>query len=212
MPVAPSRSRASGAGRAAPLILASASPRRAALLRAAGIDCRVRPAAIAERLKRAESPAAAVRRLALAKARKLRRAAPQAWILGADTLVVHHGRAIGKPASARHARAILRRLAGREHRVLTGLALLRPHRPALTQVAVSRVRFRPLTRAQIEGYLASGEPMDKAGGYAIQGRGAALVERVSGSYSNVVGMPLEILFDLLGRAGWDPLTRARPPE
>ena len=194
------------------LVLASASPRRAALLRAAGIRFVPQRAPVAENLRAGESPAAAVRRLALAKAAARRAAAPAAWILGADTLVVLAGRAIGKPRSPNHARALLRRLSGREHQVLTGLALLVPGRAALHSVTRTRVLFRQLSPEQIAAYVATGEPLDKAGAYAVQGRGAALVHRVSGSYSNVVGMPLESLFDLLRRAGWDPLSSKRPPR
>jgi septum formation protein len=198
---------------AAPLlILASASPRRASLLQAAGIPFEMRRSAVPEKLRRAERPAAAVRRLALAKAQALRAVAPAAWILGADTLVVLDGRAIGKPRSPGHARALLRRLSDREHQVLTALALLVPDRAALQVTVRTRVRFRRLTPAQIVAYVATGEPLDKAGAYAVQARGAALVRRLIGSHSNVIGMPLEALFDLLRRAGWDPLTSVHPPR
>lgn len=189
-----------------PLLLASRSPRRTQLLREVGLAHRVRPANVDERARPGERPQAMVRRLALAKARAVAARAPNSWVIGADTLVVQGGEVIGKPSSPAAARRILRRLSGRTHQVLTGLALLIPNRRPLVTHASTDVRFRRLTGAEIAAYVASGEPLDKAGAYHLQGRGAAMVRALRGSFTNVVGMPLERLLDLLRRAGCDPVT------
>lgn len=128
---------------------------------------------------------------------------PEAWVLGADTIVVAPGGCIlGKPQDAGQARDMLLGLAGRSHQVLTACVLLAPGaKRAGSAVVVSRVCFRELEPSEIEAYLATGEPMDKAGAYAVQGRGRALIERVEGSFSNVVGLPLEAVERLLADAG-----------
>jgi septum formation protein len=171
------------------LYLASRSPRRRELLDQLGLAHALVAADVDETPLPGEDPRDYVERMALAKAlagrHKLTTAHP---VLGADTAVVCDNRILGKPADADDALAMLRLLSGREHRVLTGIALL----GARQQTAVSEtlVRFRQITPAEAVAYWASGEPQDKAGAYAIQGRGAAFVEHISGSYSGVVGLPL----------------------
>ncbi|MGE3164841.1 MAG: nucleoside triphosphate pyrophosphatase [Planctomycetota bacterium] len=173
------------------LILASASPRRLALLGAVGWVVQVRPAEIDETIRPGESPSDLVLRLARSKARRSR-AHSSELVLAADTVVFDPEIApaiLGKPANADDARVMLGRLAGREHRVITGYCVIRGERERVG-VVTSRVRMRPLASEEIGAYVASGEPLDKAGAYGIQGLGAALVEQVLGSYSNVVGLPM----------------------
>jgi len=173
------------------LILASASPRRRELLRTLCPDFRVVPSDLEERLA-AGPPRAAAISLALDKARAVAARIGEGVVLGADTIVVIDGQALGKPAGPDEARAMLRRLRGREHEVITGIAVVdaRTGRSEATAV-VSRVRMTEYGEAEIEAYLATEEPLDKAGAYAIQGRGGALVAGLEGSFSNVVGLPLE---------------------
>lgn len=171
-----------------PVILASASPRRAELLRQIGVDFDVSPADIDETPAPAESPADYVRRMALEKARVVREPGGPV-VIGADTAVVLESRIMGKPRDREHGLAMLARLSGRTHRVLSAVAVLdkRGERLALS---ISRVRFRAVSVAEAQAYWATGEPCDKAGGYAIQGRGAVFVTRLCGSYSGVMGLPL----------------------
>lgn len=176
------------------LVLASASPRRVALLREAGVAFEQRPAHIDETRAPGERAEEYVVRLAEAKARA-------AWIegtrsLGADTVVVLGERVLGKPASAAEARRMLEDLSGREHRVLTGTALF-DGATCHSQWEQTVVRFRVLSEAEITSYLDTGEPFDKAGAYGIQGRAGRFVEAVHGSYSNVVGLPLEAVLPML---------------
>lgn len=178
-----------------PLILASASPRRAALLAAAGIPFTVRAAEVDETPRNGEPPGDYVVRLALEKARSVP-IAPGEVVLGADTTVVIDGRMLGKPASGAEAREMLAVLSGREHEVWTGIAL-RAERREATATAVSRVRFARLTARDIDWYVASGEPDGKAGAYAIQGLASRFVESVEGSYANVVGLPVHLVCALL---------------
>jgi len=179
------------AAHGAVLILASASPRRRELLRTLCPDFRVVPSDLEETLA-AGSPRAAAAGLALDKARAVAARNGEGVVLGADTIVVIDGQALGKPAGPDEARAMLRRLRGREHEVITGVAVVdaRTGRSEATAV-VSRVRMAEYGDAEIEAYLATEEPLDKAGAYAIQGRGGALVAGLDGSFSNVVGLPLE---------------------
>ncbi len=178
---------AHGAG----LILASASPRRRELLRTLCSDFRVVPSDLEETLAAGSLGAAAVG-LALDKARAVAARVGEGVVLGADTIVVIDGQALGKPAGADEARAMLRRLRGREHEVITGVAVVDAHTGRSEAMAVvSRVRMTEYGEAEIEAYVATGEPLDKAGAYAIQGRGGALVAGLEGSFSNVVGLPLE---------------------
>lgn len=192
------------------LILASASPRRAEVLRDAGLPFTAMPAHVDESRGLNESPVEFVRRLAEAKARvaaaRMSGAEP-AIIVGADTAVVLDEMAgrlvLGKPASAEEARAMLRRLSGRTHEVMTGLALVRgPDGATRVGCETTRVSFAPLSEDELDEYVASGEPFDKAGAYAIQGRGGRYITRVEGCYFNVVGLPLAMLYAMLRELGW----------
>lgn len=176
-----------------PLLLASASPRRAELLRAAGIRFEVVPADVDERQHDGEDAESYVRRLAAAKASWVAASHPGRAVLGADTTVVVDGEVLGKPGDAAEAEAMLERLSGRSHRVLTGVCLIGPDGRAETAVDSTTVEFRPLTNAEIAAYVASGEPMDKAGAYAIQGGAAAFVTRIDGDYDTVVGLPVALI-------------------
>lgn len=178
------------------LVLASASPRRRDLLGRVGIAFTARPVDIDESLGPGESAERAAERLALAKAIAAGRPAEDTALLTADTLVALGGEVLGKPADHSQASQMLRLLSGQEHRVVTGF-VLRLQSGIHPGLAETRVRFRRLSDAEIDAYLASGEPMGKAGAYAIQGQGAALVEAVSGSYTNVVGLPLAAVVKML---------------
>jgi septum formation protein len=189
-----------------PIVLASSSPRRRRLLRELGVRFSVRVPDVDERPQPGELPGPHVRRLALAKARVVaRQLAPGCgarWVVGADTVVVLDGRILGKPRDAGEAREMLARLSGRTHEVLTGVALVPvAGGRARSGVVRSRVEMKPFDGAVIRRYVAGGEPLDKAGAYAVQGRGRHLVARVSGSLTNVVGLPLERLGRLLAAAG-----------
>ena len=166
------------------LVLASGSPRRLALLREGGLVPEVVPADIDETPRPGEPPAALVRRLAVGKASAV--AGPV--VLGADTEVVRDGQVLGKPADEDDARAMLRANAGRVLRVLSGVAVAAGGDVAAS-VVVSSVRFAQLDEAQVERYVATGEPFDAAGGFRIQGEGAALVAEVTGCWTNIVGLP-----------------------
>lgn len=186
------------------LVLASASPRRAALLREAGLAFEALPVEVDETPQPGESARQMVRRLAEEKARLAASRLPAAdardplLVLAADTTVVLDGEILGKPDSADDARRMLRQLSGRTHEVITGVALLRLPEGAL-RVAdeTTEVEFASLSGADIEAYVASGEPMDKAGAYAIQEGAARFVARVAGSYTNVVGLPVELVLRML---------------
>ena len=177
------------------LVLASASPRRREILSTAGYAFEVRPADVDESLRPGESPAAYVERLAEEKARAVWR--PGEITLGADTTVVIDGEALGKPADADEAAAMLRRLAGRPHEVLTGYCIY-DGRTARSGVESTTVVFAPLSDAEIEAYAASGEPYDKAGGYGIQGLASKFIPRIEGCYFNVVGLPIARIREMLG--------------
>ena len=185
------------------LFLASASPRRAELLGQIAVPFQRVSASIDETPREGEEPAVYVERLALEKAQaglqRLEQAAG-AVVLGADTAVVLDGRILGKPQDRADALAMLAALSGREHQVLTAVALCSGARSASVVVA-SQVRFAPISPAQAEAYWASGEPLDKAGSYAIQGLGAVFVAGMSGSYSAVVGLPLCETASLLAEFG-----------
>ncbi|MDN5347266.1 MAG: nucleoside triphosphate pyrophosphatase [Clostridia bacterium] len=185
------------------LILASASPRRRVLLEQLGLEFTIRPARIREEDFVAYPPAQRVEKLALAKARAVTADLKAGEvILGADTIVVCQGRVLGKPSSAEQAFEMLSFLSGKLHQVYTGLALIggNPEKQVLTYECTS-VLFRTLTAPEIAAYVATGEPLDKAGGYGIQGKGAALVKAVYGCYFNVVGLPLARLVPLLAEFG-----------
>jgi septum formation protein len=188
------------------LILASASPRRAEILRNAGISFEAAPAAVDESRWNGETPAHLVRRLAGAKAgAAANRVSGSAIVLGADTEVVVNGEVLGKPVADVDAREMLRRLSGRVHEVMTGLELIRlPDRATRSEQEVTRVTFAALSAEEISSYVATGEPFDKAGGYAIQGRAGRFITRVEGCYFNVVGLPLSRLCRALLEFGWSP--------
>lgn len=177
------------------LILASQSPRRSEILRRAGISFVVRPADVDETVHAGETPETYVKRVAREKATAAE-AGPADIVLGADTVVVIDSQILGKPTGQADAFRMLETLSGREHTVLTGICLVRDAEMIL-DVAETRVWFLPLTRQQIEQYVASGEPMDKAGAYAIQGLASQFIQRIDGSYANVVGLPIELVYHYL---------------
>src|SRR5579872_1195183 len=190
------------------LVLASASPRRAELLRAAGFSFDVVVTDVDERQRPGETPAVYVRRLAADKSAAALRPVevarlprdPSAIILGADTTVVVDGDILGKPADDREAAAMLRRLSGRAHEVLTGVSLRRGAEE-VGRVESTTVHFTTLTEQDIEWYVMSGEGRDKAGAYAIQGLASRFIPRIDGSYSNVVGLPVACVAELLAQLG-----------
>ncbi len=184
------------------LVLASASPRRTEILRGLGLDFDIEPADVDESLRAGEEPEAYVERLAREKAEARRK--PGSLVVSADTIVVLDGRILTKPEDPTDARRMLRAIAGRRHRVLTGLAVLCGDSGHLeTTVVDSEVIMAEMTDGEIEGYVASGEPLDKAGSYAIQGLGAVFVARLEGTFSNVVGLPLPDLYRLLAKHGFE---------
>ncbi len=183
------------------MILASESPRRRELLGRICSGFRVVPSGIDEVLEGVPTEAT-VAALALAKARAVAGRVGEGIVLGADTVVVIDGDALGKPADAEQARAMLRRLRGRTHDVITGVAVVEAAiGRSETTAVVTRVLMAAVSDARLEAYVAGGEPLDKAGGYAIQGEGAALVAGIVGSYSNVVGLPLAATATLLAAFG-----------
>lgn len=200
--------KAGGEGRGArerpALVLASSSPRRSELLRSLGLEFTVRPVDLDETPAAGEEPREYVLRLAREKAAA--RVEPGEVVLAADTAVVLDGDLLGKPADAADAERMLGLLAGREHTVLTGVAV---HAPGgggkRAAVEVTRVEMAPLTESEIRWYVATGEPMDKAGAYAVQGLGALLVAAVFGSYTNVVGLPLPMVRRLFAELGYELL-------
>lgn len=183
------------------LILASASPRRRDLLSGLGVRFSVRPVDVDETPRPGEEPRGYVLRLAREKAAA--RAAPGELVLAADTSVVLDGEILGKPVDAADARRMLSRLAGREHTVLTGAALLEAGRGDASAVEESRVRIAALSDEELRWYVATGETLDKAGSYAVQGLGAMFVEAVYGDYTNVVGLPLPATYRLFRDLGHD---------
>jgi septum formation protein len=181
-----------------PLVLASSSPRRRYLLGLVGIRHRVIVPRVKEEDHAHEDPVKHVMRLAGLKAHSVRGRARRGIILGADTIVLLDGAILGKPRSKAEAKRMLRRLSGRWHTVYTGLAVVDAATGKTVEgVEQSRVRIRKMADAEIEAYIATGEPMDKAGAYGIQGYGAAIVEQVRGCYFNVVGLPMVRLLRLV---------------
>lgn len=204
------------AGPGATLLLASASPRRQELLARLGLPFEVRVADLDETPLPHEDPRAYVARLAAAKAEVVADAAPEAHVvvIGADTAVVVDGQLLGKPVDDTDAARMLRLLSGRSHQVLTGVAVAVARSADASavrvDVAATEVTFAPLSDDDIAWYLASGEPVDKAGAYALQGRGAVFVASIDGSPDNVIGLPLALTRRLLedaGHPGLGPVSR-----
>jgi len=181
-----------------PVILASDSPRRSKLFSALGLPFKTQGAQVDETHRHGESPEALSERLAFEKAEYVARNDPESWVIGADTVVVGMGRILGKPRDEAQAAAMLELLSGRTHRVLTGVALVHSGRRVRKGfVECTRVSFRHLQWAEIEAYLRTGQPMDKAGAYGIQGQAGRFIPSIEGSYTNVVGLPMERLRELL---------------
>ena len=192
------------------LVLASASPRRADLLRAAGILFEVSPVDVDERLRPGEKPEHAVVRLAEAKAVAAADIHPDAIVLGADTTVVVDGEALAKPDDAEDAARMLRLLSGRSHDVLTGVCLVSEERK-FVYVETTRVHMTVMEESEIAWYVATREPFDKAGGYAVQGLASRFVAGIDGSYANVVGLPISRVYEVLKALGCDILEGKKSP-
>ncbi len=181
-------------------ILASGSPRRRELLRQIGFSFTVIPSRLEETNQRGMEPRGHATYYAKEKAKEVAQRYPEQWVLAADTIVVVAEEILGKPVNVTEATAMLSRLSGRSHHVITGVCLLHAQCGVEESQAVeTEVFMRRLGAADIEGYIATGEPMDKAGAYGIQGIGGCLVQRIEGSYSNVVGLPLCEIVELLRR-------------
>jgi septum formation protein len=173
------------------IVLASASPRRSELLESAGIPFRIAPSDIPEDALPGETPEAHVRRLAREKARAVAAVTEGRYVIGADTIVACDGEIMGKPVNEADAGRMLRKLAGKGHQVITGFAVIdRQEEREVVEAVTTQVHFKGLSDAEIDAYVATGCPMDKAGAYAIQGGAAYMVRRIDGSYTNVVGLPL----------------------
>ena len=184
------------------LILASGSPRRANLLRKLGLDFQVLPSHIPEDLLPHEAPEAHAERLACEKALEVWAKHPSSMVLAGDTVVVLDGQILGKPSDTEDALEMLMALSGRTHTVVSGLALAFPDGSLPSGTGSTLVTFSAFDETIARAYVATGEPMDKAGAYGIQGLGSALVEAVQGDYHTVVGLPVPLLLGLLSRGGW----------
>lgn len=184
------------------LILASKSPRRRYLLKKAGLDFTVVPSDLDESAIPETAPALYVRQLAEAKARDIADRYPDSWVIGADTVVLINGRILGKPSSPADAKIMLQNLSGNTHQVFTGYCILnRAAGREISDTVVTDVTFKQLTAREIDWYIRTGEPFDKAGAYAIQGMGTFLVRKINGSYTNVVGLPVCEIIEILIREG-----------
>lgn len=191
------------------LILASASPRRQQLLRQLGLTFTVQVSQVNEDAFRDLPPHVLVQKLALAKALGVAETNPSSVVVGADTVVVRQGFILGKPDGPEDAENMLSLLSGSEHQVLTGVAVVQAcSRQVLVDHRVTRVFFKKLSAEEISKYVATGEPLDKAGAYGIQGKGAALVDHIEGCYFNVVGLPLSRLVDMLKEFGIEAINLA----
>lgn len=191
-----------GPGLPPEFVLASGSPRRAEVLDRLGIPHVADPADLDEIRRPGETAGAYVARLAIEKAQAVDVRHPGAWTLGGDTEVVLDGATLGKPTGPEDAARMLRALSGRDHVVLSALALVRPGAAPDVETVSTRVRIRALDDLEVAAYVATGEPLDKAGAYGIQGLGATLVEEIEGDYTSVVGLPVGALRRLLRRTGW----------
>lgn len=188
-------------------ILASASPRRRELLASIGLAFEVKPSNVPEVRQEGEAPEEYVARLSRDKAHALASQHPDQWVIAADTTVLLGEELLEKPVDAQDAARMLGTIAGKTHIVYTGVTLENAGRGYRdTRVAESEVRMLPLDEREIEWYVKTGEPLDKAGAYAVQGIGAMFIDSIHGSYTNVVGLPLATLFQMLRRAGIDPLS------
>jgi septum formation protein len=186
----------------APLILASSSPRRQQMLRTMGLDFKVIPAEVDETPLPGETPRDFASRMAIAKARAVAASRPDAWVLGADTVVTRDGVILGKPKDRADALVILHHLAGRTHQVLSAICLCSQAQGIeQTEVDTTEVTFIPAVDHLLTAYIATGEPLDKAGAYGIQGAGAFLVRRIEGSCANVIGLPIDRVITLLLQHG-----------
>lgn len=188
------------------LILASSSPRRQELLREIGIPFQVHAANINEDQSAGEAPIEYALRLAREKAEAVAARYPQSYVLGADTIVVLKGEVLGKPNDQKDAVRMLRLLSGREHEVTTAVSLIGPNLVAPgtlaeTRASTTKVYFREIAEAEIQQYVAGSEPMDKAGAYAIQGGASRWTDRIEGEFSNVVGLPLSLVTEMLKTSG-----------
>lgn len=184
------------------IILASSSPRRLELLRQMGMEPVVVPSRVPEEVKAGESAEDAALRLAVAKAGEVARLFHDGLVIGADTVVTIDGMQLGKPEDETDAKRMLKLLSGRSHTVVTGLAVINAKTlESKTTRVKTTVRFKKISEEEIDSYISTGDPMDKAGAYGIQGRAAAFVEGIEGCYSNVVGLPLSELMDLLKTFG-----------
>ncbi len=184
------------------LILASKSPRRRYLLDQAGLSFTVIPSHFDESSVSLSSPLTYVKALAEGKAEDISHRHPQSWVIGADTVVLIDGSILGKPGSRSQARTMLKRLSGKIHKVLTGYAIYcEAKQKKYSDVVTTEVAFKKLTAKEIEWYVHTAEPFDKAGAYAVQGLGSFLVKRINGSYTNVVGLPVCEVVELLIKEG-----------
>ena len=182
----------------ASFILASASPRRRELFQSIGLKFKIIPAHVNENYLAGESPRQHVKRLSIDKAMVIARKYPEAWVLGADTIVVIDGLILGKPKNKTQAREMLQNLSGREHKVFTGFTIAHVAAKIYkTKVIQSAVQFKTISPKEMDWYVSCDEPYDKAGGYAVQGKGAYFIQSIRGSYTNVIGLPLcEVLEEL----------------
>ena len=185
-----------------PIVLASQSPRREMLLKMLGLRFDVIPAQVDETYRKGESAKPHTERLAREKALVVSAQRPDALVIGSDTVVVLDRRVLGKPRDPEHAVEMLMNLQGRLHRVETAVAISSPDGLLLSGVESVRVRFRTFDRTLAEEYVRTGEPLDKAGAYGIQGFGAAIVERIEGDYFAVMGLPIGLMLSLIRAAGW----------
>ena len=192
------------------LILASRSPRRSELLRSLGLEFEVSPSHVEETTDPALTPEQNARNTARDKTRWIARQHPGTYVLGADTLVVLDREIIGQPADAEDACRILSKLAGKRHQVVTGVVLITPDGKEHETAVASTVTIKSVSREEIRSYVATGEPLDKAGAYAIQGKGSFLVESWEGSKSNIIGLPLEALTALFRQAGFSLPAQTKP--
>jgi len=184
------------------IVLASSSPRRISLLKMLGVTFEPVPASIVEEKREGEEPADFARRIAKEKALQVAERVKAEFVIAADTVVVIDGEVLGKPKDENEARRMLEKLSGRTHKVITAVALYKKESgELLLDHKETFVRFTVLSKAEIDWYIKTDEPMDKAGAYGIQGLGSLFIERIDGCYTNVVGLPLPLLYQLAKRAG-----------